>query len=397
MKYGKSIFSRCDILIPRQDCLPLWPVIACDQYTSQPEYWQDLEKKIGDSPSALHLILPEARLGNDTGKRIALIHETMDRYLSEGLFETLYNAYVYVERTLSDGKIRKGLVGVIDLEAYDYLDRTDAPVRASEKTVISRIPPRMDSRRGASLESSHVLLLYHDPEDRIMNSVRSGRLLYDLTLMPHGGRIRGRVLDGEAADRVDSAVAEYVRTRNGAFPFAVGDGNHSLAAAKGCWEEIKSALTPDEAACHPARWAMVELENICDDAQCFEPIHRLVTQVDTTELISFLSSESSGSGELTEWVTAGEGGSLSCDLNELQALLDEYLARKGGCIDYIHGSETVKRLAEEKKGLALLPGGISKDSLFDLIARGGVLPRKTFSIGKAEDKRYYLECRKIIK
>ena len=396
-----SIFQRADMLIPREDLLPRWPVIACDQFTSQPEYWRSVAQIVGTDPSAYHIVFPEAELGEGDEERIAQIDRTMEGYLSSGVFRLLPQSYVYVERTLPGGKIRRGVVGVVDLEAYDYRDGAKTPIRATERTVASRIPPRVKIRSGAALESSHVLLLCSDPERKLIETVEKGEKLYDLELMLGGGRAAGWLVDGEKADRFDRQLAACVADTKDGFCFAVGDGNHSLAAAKSCWEKLKEADPTLAGTDHPARYAMVELENLFDPVQKFEPIHRIVRGVEPMRLLSALGQESAREGTPVLWYTKTGGGIIrfgrDClPLEALQSALDAYLAAEGGSIDYIHGEDVALKLAREQGAVAFLLPRIEKDDLFDTIASSGVLPRKTFSIGCAEEKRYYLECRKIL-
>ncbi|MBR0040300.1 MAG: DUF1015 domain-containing protein [Oscillospiraceae bacterium] len=395
-----AIFQRADLLIPQLRYLPHWPVIACDQFTSQPDYWRNVKEAVGTSPSAYHIIFPEAELGEDETARIEQIDRTMEKYLASDVFRLFPQSYVYVERTLRSGAVRRGLIGVIDLDSYDYRDEARSPVRATERTVVSRIPPRVKIRAGAALESSHVLLLCSDPERKLIETVEKGEKLYDLELMQGGGRVAGWLVDGERADRFDRALAEYVSKAENGFCFAVGDGNHSLAAAKTCWEKKKADDPTLAGTEHPARYAMVELENLFDPVQDFEPIHRIVRGVNPAQLLKTLAQESERSGTPILWYTRTGGGIIRfgnerLPLEALQSALDDYLASKGGSVDYIHGEDVALKLAREEGAIAFLLPRIEKEELFRTIARGGALPRKTFSVGSAEEKRYYLECRQI--
>lgn len=395
------VFQRADLLIPRPGLLDRWPVVACDQFTSQRAYWRSVAQTVGAAPSAYHIIFPEAELGADDDRRIEQIGRTMREYLASDVFQSFPQCYVYVERTLQSGAVRRGVIGVVDLEAYDYRDEAQSSVRATEKTVVERIPPRVRIRSGAPIESSHVLLLCSDAGRELIEGVEKGRLLYDLELMQGGGRLRGWLVDGKEADRFDERLAAYMARAEDGFCFAVGDGNHSLAAAKACWEEIKKREDPASLADHPARWAMVELENLYDPAQVFEPIHRIVRGVDPARLLTALEEKSGRGGEPVLWHTErGEGalrfGEGRLPLEALQSALDDYLASEGGSIDYIHGEDVALRLSREAGAVAFLLPRIEKNDFFRSIRRGGALPRKTFSMGRAEEKRYYLECRKIL-
>ena len=395
------VFQRADILIPRSELLAKWPVIACDQFTSQPEYWRRTAETVGSAPSAFHIVLPEAALGSNDDERIRAIDRTMEDYLRGGVFRCFPNCYVYVERTLRSGAVRRGVIGVVDLEAYDYHDDAKTPVRATERTVVERIPPRVAIRSGAPIESSHVLLLCADQKRSLIEEIDKGEKLYDLDLMQGGGHLSGWLVNGAEADRFDERLGAYMAAAEDGFCFAVGDGNHSLAAAKTCWEKLKEqdpALVDSD---HPARWAMVELENLFDPAQQFEPIHRIVRGVDPARLLAALGERCCREGTPVLWYTRVGGGVLRFGKDAfppeaLQSALDEYLAAAGGSIDYIHGEDVALKLAREEGAVAFLLPRIEKDGLFRTISQNGVLPRKTFSMGHAEEKRYYLECRKIL-
>ena len=409
-----SCFLPADILLPQGVELEKWAVIACDQFSSEPEYWQRVRAFVGDAPSALHLIFPEAELRQEPMKRIAEIKARMDAYLRADLFRRLENSFVYVERTLSDGTMRRGLVGMLDLECYDFADRTDAAVRATERTVVERIPPRVKIREHAGLELPHVLLLCDDERDTILGPLagEASETLYDFDLMEGGGHIRGRRISGTAADAVCARIADYeaqTRSRYAALSaspmlYAVGDGNHSLATAKACCEKLRSELGPDAAAGHPARFALVELENLHDAAQRFEPIHRVVTHTDVPALLDAAGRELCAErGTALRWHSGGREGTLYPDLAQgqlavgvLQGFLDRWLETHPGEIDYIHGEESLRSLSKTSDSIGFLLPEVEKNAFFRGIMTGGVLPRKTFSMGHARDKRYYLEARSIL-
>ena len=408
-----TCFQPADILLPRDVDMNKWAVIACDQFSSEPEYWQRVRERVGEAPSALHLIFPEAELRLEPEKRIAAINARMADYERAGLFRTLENSFVYVERTLSDGTLRRGLVGMLDLERYDYAAQTDAAVRATERTVIERIPPRVRIRENASLELPHVLLLCDDEEDMILRPLESERKenLYDLELMEGGGHIRGWRIQGTAAKALSARIERYEAAMTqrcaalGASPllYAVGDGNHSLAAAKACYEVLRSRLGPEKAGRHPARFALVELENLHDEAQRFEPIHRIVARTDVPALLEAVRRElGAETGPRLRWISGDREGELRLDptrgqleVGILQSFLDHWLETHAGEIDYIHGEESLRRLAREKDCLGFLLPEVEKNAFFRGIMTDGVLPRKTFSMGSARDKRYYLEARRI--
>lgn len=408
-----NAFLPADILIPLVEDMEKWAVIACDQFTSDPAYWARVDKTVGEAPSALRLILPEAELGSpQEARRIGEIHRTMDSYLDKGLFKTYAGAFVYVERTMHNGSVRKGLVGMADLECYDYRPDATSPIRATEKTVTERIPPRQRVRRDASLELPHVLLLCDDEEDALIGPITALRdslpKLYDLELMEGGGHIAGYLVDGPAAADFQARLAAYSRRcpekyrdlPGAPMVFAVGDGNHSLATAKSCYEELK-ARDP-EYANHPARYALVELENIHDDSQAFEPIHRVVTHTSPEALLSALAAWCAPEGYPVRWFAGDEAGTVYLDrrhsqlaVGVLQQFLDRYLQDNPGEIDYIHGDRELEALARQPGAVGFLLPAMAKRDLFRGVVADGALPRKTFSMGHAREKRYYLEGRKI--
>jgi len=411
-----SIFTTAELLIPAEALLPDWAVIACDQFTSQPEYWRAVRRATQGRPSAYELIFPEAELESDREARIASIHADMRRCLDAGLFRVFPDSLIYVERTLLSGGIRRGLVGVIDLEAYEYAADAQCPIRATEQTVVERIPPRVQVRADAPLELSHVMLLADDGEDRILSACEKQKdalpPVYDFDLMQGGGHICGRLLSGAAAAAVLDAVAAYEADTAARFEalgkapllYAVGDGNHSLAAAKTCWENRKAVDPALAGSLHPARFAMVELQNIHDASQRFEPIHRIVTGIDENALLRDLEGIFAEGG-CPVTVCAGEEERV-CLLDRrlgelpvaiLQPFLDRWLQEHGGRIDYIHGDEVARSLAKQPHAAAFLLPNIAKEDFFRGISLGGVLPRKTFSMGHAPEKRYYLEARRIDK
>lgn len=416
-----NIFKRADILLP-QDCdMHKWSVVACDQYSSQPEYWAALEKLAQGVPSSLHLMLPEAYLEEkDQLAAAAEINRTMDEYLAGGVFHTLPQSYVYVERSLNGGACRRGLVGVLDLDAYDYAHDSTSPIRATEGTVESRLPPRVEVRRGAALEMPHIMVFIDDPADRVMSLLtqRKDRLpaLYDFALSADGGHIRGWQVSGTDADALEQALDSLgdpvmLREKYGdAAPaiFAMGDGNHSLATAKKCWEELKPTLGGAERETHPARYSLVELVNIHDPAITFEPIHRVLFATEpgaflecAAQALGGLSGPADTSHTLRLLTAAGErsltvrGLTIGQLIAAAEDLCQAYLREHGGKIDYIHNDETAVEMGRRSDGAAILLPRMEKGELFPSIVRSGPFPKKSFSIGRAEDKRYYLECRKI--
>ncbi len=493
-----NCFIPANILLPNDGIdMEKWSVIACDQFTSQADYWDAVEKYVADTPSTLNVVFPEIYLGtitkqendcNSSGdgvkndketdrktkyasmtddERIKYINTTMDTYLTDGtLKQAVTDGYVLVERTTESG-VRLGIVGLIDLDDYDFDPKKKTLIRATEGTVISRIPPRVKIREHAAIELPHVMLLVDDPIDgqntdgcmeasreNVINigAVKHGiiegvyairdtfRKLYDTDLMQGGGHIRGYAIEGEAAKQVTEAFAAKQESCGG-FLFAVGDGNHSLATAKTCWENIKKSgkFTEEQLKTHPARQALVEICNLHSEALEFKPIHRLLTNVDVKDMLSFFKAEivkqglesAEGDEIVFEYVESGscdsakpsngnevvlENSAVICTaqiknsginiinrgdrlpVEILQGILDKYLETHDNVsIDYIHGDEALHGLVKETKGCGIFLQSIDKSTLFPAINAGGVLPRKTFSIGEANEKRYYMECHKIAK
>ena len=424
-------FQSADILLPQNCDLSLWSVVACDQYTSQPEYWQRVEERVGRAPSALRLILPESCLeGPDVETDIMEINNTMTRYLREGRFAEYPDSLIYVERTLDNGRVRRGLIGMVDLEQYDYEPGAVTPVRATEGTVLSRIPPRVAVRKNAPIELPHVMLLADDPNETVIEplAAQTGEmeLLYDFELMEQGGHVKGWRLGEKQMEQVARAMAsladpEAFRRRydlSGEEPvllFAVGDGNHSLATAKECYERQKRVTPQEQWDSLPARYALCELVNLHDHSLEFEPIHRVLFGVDprflVDELVRYYPNTLRGEGPATEqrrhvlrYVWAEEEGAVTVltpraqlAVGTLQAFLDEFLAaHPQSRIDYVHGADVACKLARERKdAIAFLLPAMGKEELFPTVIHDGVLPRKTFSMGEAHDKRFYLEARRI--
>lgn len=409
-------FLPADILLPQVEDMSKWAVIACDQFSANPAYWQRVRETAAGVPSCINLILPEADLGTPQEEaHTAKINETMSRYLQEDVFRTYAHAFVYVERTLASGAIRKGLVGMVDLEAYDYSVGSVSAIRATEKTVVERIPPRMRVRRNAPVELPHILMLCDDHDRVLVEPITAIKdtlpKLYEFDLMEDGGHIVGWLVQGDAAEAFERRLTEYsakVGEKYVGLPgepmvFAVGDGNHSLATAKSCYEELKQQNPTKDFSVHPARFALVELENIHDDAQVFEPIHRVVFKTDPKKLLSDLEATFCAEGGFpVVWYIGKERGTVCLDraksqlaVGALQSFLDQWLAENPGEIDYIHGDEDLRQLAEQENTIGFLLPAMEKSQLFRGVIADGILPRKTFSMGHAREKRYYLEGRVI--
>lgn len=419
----KKCFVPADILLPDFDKTDgsRWAVVACDQFTSQPEYWEAARKYIGSAPSALDLILPEAYLGRED-ELLPVIALHMKSYMRDILKE-YKNTFIYVERTQSDGRVRRGLVGAVDLECYDWRADSCTPVRATEGTVPERIPPRVRIRRAAEIELPHIMLLLDDPDRSIIEPLTAKKAdmkpAYDFDLMSGGGHIAAWFPDGFEADRItralgalsaaDSAERKYGVCGGAPLAIAVGDGNHSLATAKAVYEQLKAEIGSEAALAHPARYALAELVNIHEEALDFEPIYRIVTGTEPEALIGALrgyasSLKGTAPEQRIECVYGGERTGIIIEHPEhqltvgtLQRFLDSFISQTPGAgTDYIHGEENVKALSEKPMTTGFIFEGMAKDALFRSVICDGPLPRKTFSMGHAEDKRYYIEARKIV-
>lgn len=409
-------FLPADILLPKTDNMEKWSVIACDQFTSDPAYWERVRQKAAGSVSTLNLILPEAMLGTpDEEKQTEIINKTMADYLAGDVFTTYKDSYVYVERTLENGTIRHGLVGMVDLEAYDYHPGAVSPIRATERTVPERIPPRQRVRRHAPIELPHILMLCDDHDRQLIEPIgaikESLKKLYDFDLMEDGGHICGWLVDGENAAAFNKVLADYSQNVGKKYEglkgvpmvFAVGDGNHSLATAKACYEELKANHPGEDLSCHPARYALVELNNIHDPSQVFEPIHRVVFHTDPEKLLEAVKPWTcEKDGYPVKWYSGEKSGVILLDkarselaVGALQGFLDEYLKENAGEIDYIHDDEALMELAAREQAIGFLLPAMEKSQLFRGVIADGVLPRKTFSMGHSREKRYYLEARRI--
>ena len=415
-----NIFKKADILIPKDTDYKKWSVVACDQYTSEPDYWESVEKEVGEAPSALKIVFPEIYLKDEPEKRIANINKTMEEYLSSGIFKELSSSLVLVERTQRDGRTRTGIVGMVDLEEYSFTKGEGTPIRATEGTVLERIPPRVKIRENAPLELPHILLLIDDENKTVVEPLKSKKekleKVYDFDLLMNSGHLTGykiedadeffKALDDLAS--VSEFKKKYDTKSDDVLLFAVGDGNHSLATAKTCWDNLKKSLTEEERKTHPARFALVEVMNIHDEALESEPIHRVVFGVNPQKMIDeFLkfypeaSTEDNG-GQHIKFVYENKEADLyvknsgsNLAVGSLQNFIDYYIKEFGGEVDYIHGEEVVRKLSGDEGNIGFLLPSMEKNELFPTIIKDGALPRKTFSMGEAWDKRFYLEAKKI--
>lgn len=434
-----------EVLLPAKGIdLFKWSVVACDQYTSEPDYWEEVARLVGDAPSTLNLIFPEVYLGKGGEKeRINRIHQHMMQYLKDEIIYSPGPGFIYLERQTSHEPCRRGLIVAVDLERYHYQPGSKDLIRATEGTVLERIPPRVEIRKGALLELPHIMLLIDDPECRVIEelSFQTGRfkLLYDTELMMGGGYIKGYLVNEESVlERIyrglaslakpDGFNAKYGLVNEPVLLFAVGDGNHSLATAKAVWEGMKleAGIDPNT---HPARFALVEVVNIHDPGLRFEPIHRVLFQVSSRELFEamqgyfgverFTLEKLSGLQELEGRLKINEhqdenrhqigfvneegygmitisNPQSDLEVGTLQAFLDEWLTKHSETgIDYIHGAEVVQKLGSRHGNIGFFLPALDKSLLFKTVIRDGVLPRKSFSMGEAEEKRFYLECRRI--
>ena len=429
--WNKFGFHIPEIMVPKDGTdYEKWAVVACDQYTSEPEYWKQVEEIVGDAPSALRLMLPEIYLDKEgEADRIKAIRENMDKYMSDGTLETLASGCMLVKRT-AEGRTRLGLVIATDLEAYDFNKGSTSLTRATEGTVVERIPPRLRIREGAPIELPHLLILIDDPDKSVIEPLVNAPMkqIYDTDLMLDGGHITGCFIEEKelaGAQAALSALYDKAEAKYGAGNVifqAMGDGNHSLATAKTNWENIKKTLSPEEIETHPARYALCEIENIHDEGIVFEPIHRVIFAKKgqsgeelVQEAVELLNEQNEKAYLAPEGTTAPAGGfaipclaggvrgtiivegpSAQLEVGVLQNALDVLVKeRKSVDIDYIHGTKALESLSAETGNAGFALPAMDKFMLFPAVAADGALPRKTFSMGEANEKRYYIESRYI--
>ena len=443
MDVAKLALKVPEVLLPGPGVdLHRWAVIACDQYTSEPEYWEAVDRLVADRPSTLRLVFPEVYLEDAGGDaRIADINASMKQYLADGVLVSQGPGFVLVDRKTSHVPSRKGLIVALDLEAYDYRPGSKTLIRTTEGTIVDRLPPRIRVRENAAIELPHIMVLIDDPEQTVIEPLFQAELeqIYDFELMQGGGHLRGwRVAQPELLEQVASALGalavkerfqkRYEVNDNEVMLYAMGDGNHSFATAKAIWEQLKSAASdPADIMTHPARYALVELVNLHDPGLEFEAIHRVVFDVSVDDLLARAEAyyqavgtpcmvaeypgldaataavAAAGTAHAIAFVTAQgysvlriDQPSLTLEVATLQNFLDEYLkSRSKARIDYIHGDDAVTRLGSQQGNIGFYLPSISKHDLFRTIVRDGALPRKTFSMGEADEKRFYLEARRI--
>lgn len=391
-----------DILLPREADYKKWAVVACDQFTSQADYWQKLDEFVGEENSTLRLIYPEVYLGEENGDaRIATIRATMEQYLKDGVFEEHRNTFVLIKRTTSFGNTRLGLVVGIDLEDYCFTHPSHAQIRSTEDVVLDRIPPRLKIRRGAPLELPHIIILLDDERRGVIEELarREHETLYDFDLNMDGGHIAGYKVPADEAVALFERYAELKLACGQDFLFAVGDGNHSLATAQAYWNELKPSLSEEERKTHPARFALCEMENLYDEGIKFEPIHRFVFGAGD-DLLGELKSI--GGAGVIKAVSNGRESLINVPSNcaeaisAVQKVLENYVASHSGCkVDYIHGEDNLASVAGANSGVALIMPSLRKDELFPYVSAHGALCKKTFSMGEAQEKRYYVEAHTV--
>ena len=420
-------FKRADILLPKfskdSEKMKKWSVVACDQYTSEPDYWDAVSKFVGDSKSTLGLVVPEIYLADkDIEERIKKTNETMAQYMAGDVFDEYKNSYIFVERTLANGVKRLGVVGAVDLEDYDFAADSQTKIRATEGTVVSRIPPRLKVRCDAPVELPHIMLLIDDESCEVIEPNSdlkdSFEKLYDFELMQQSGHIAGYKMSDEACNTLDKKLAQlsdinlfnkkYGVEKDSPLIFAMGDGNHSLATAKTYYENLKSEIGEEAAKRSPARYALCELVNLHDKSLEFEAIHRVVFNADGKAFMDAFSKEynitfdENVPGQSFIFVFGGESRKVTVTnpteyltVATVQKFMDKYISENGGEVDYIHGEDVVYKLCENTSNFGIILESMDKSDLYKSVILDGALPRKTFSMGEACDKRFYTEVRKI--
>lgn len=446
MTFDKIALQVPKILLPKKNTdMKHWAIIACDQYTSDLNYWQRLQQQTQNKLSTLHLIFPEVYLNEGkSSQRIAQINKTMHQYLEEGSLIEQTPGFILLDRKTSHAESRKGLMVALDLEHYEYNKGAQSLIRATEGTILDRLPPRIEVRKNAPIELPHIMVLIDDPGRKVIEPLFEHKLecLYDFDLLENGGHLRGYKVDqpqliGQVANELEKLADpdnyhNKYKVDGEVMLYAMGDGNHSFATAKAIWEQLKQEAATnnckhDDIMNHPARYALVELVNLHDPGLEFEAIHRVLFSVNGDDLLkemhsyfaqrgtpfSFTPSENlataqqqaSSSQQIHSFPCVIGGNFGLCSINNpeytlvvatLQGFLDHYLAiRQTTEIDYIHGSQSVTDLGSQPNCCGFYLPAISKHAFFKTIIVDGALPRKTFSMGEADEKRFYLECRRI--
>lgn len=442
MNFKKIGLQVPEILLPEKNSdLHKWSVVACDQYTSQPDYWEQVKATAAGSPSTLNVIFPEVFLEDSDGQqRISNINQTMQQYLDEGVLKPMKNrGFVLVDRKTSQAPSRKGLVVAIDLEEYDFSKGSHTLIRATEGTIVDRLPPRIKVRQDAAIELPHIMVLIDDPERTVIEPLfeQNPKLIYDFELMMNSGHLQGYAIDKpemiqQVAENLEQLASpevfaeKYNAAGKDVLLYAMGDGNHSLATAKAIWEKIKEdASDPQSVMNNPARYALVELVNIHDQGLQFEPIHRVIFNLNPDQLLTDMQTHFAGNctvnrcdneADMKAKSAAAKGDNVhiipfndasgygfiqinnpefTLELATLESFLNDYLETTAGKLDFIHGDEVVNELGVKEGNMGFFFPPISKHSLFKTIIFDGALPRKTFSMGEADEKRFYLEARRI--
>lgn len=406
---NKNIIKADSILLPNTDNMSAWACVACDQFTSEPEYWETLSNFVKDYKTTLDLTLPEIYLDEKVDERIALVNKNIKEYLTSGVMKNLPNGFILTIRKTPFVQRRIGLVVAIDLEDYEYSPKNQALIRATEGTIEERIPPRLKIRKNADVEFPHVMVLFDDENreitEELYNNKDKYQKLYDFELNMGGGHIEGYFINDYQTvidkfykllddDRLKSKYGKVDK-----FLFAVGDGNHSLATAKTHWNNVKKDLTEQEQLTHPARYALVELVNVYDEGIYFEPIHRYVFGVDKKKFLEGLDKVDGGAIKIfdgqTESKKVGEND-LPTGIRAVDCYIKDFIEKNGGTVDYVHGDENIKKLvASRNDAVGILFEKLDKSDLFKYVSKNGAFPRKTFSMGEGVEKRYYLEGRRI--
>ncbi len=407
----QQVIKADTILLPNTDNMCAWACIACDQFTSEKEYWIELEKKVNGYPTTLDLTLPEIYLEDNADKRIEKINENIKHYLSNGIFNALDKGFILTVRKTPFVERRIGLVTAIDLEKYEYVAGNKALIRATEGTIEERIPPRLKIRKDADVEFPHVMVLFDDEKreitERLYKNRQNYKKVYDFELNMGGGHIEGYFVNDfeKVIEQFDGLLDDNRLTEKYGFAdkfmFAVGDGNHSLATAKTHWNVIKQTLTEEQKQTHPARYALVELVNVYDEGIYFEPIFRFVFGVDKEKFLQGLKGVDGGvmrvyaDGNLA--TSQGEND-LPTGIRAVDAYIKDYIEQNGGGVDYVHGEENLFKLIDARQdAVGILFEKLDKKDLFRYVSKNGAFPRKTFSMGEGVEKRYYLEGRRITK
>ena len=429
MDKSKLGIKSADILLPREGIdLKKWATVACDQYTSEPEYWLDVEKIVADSPSTFRITFPEVYLEKEGKKeRIRNIVKTMEDYIEEGVFTEYKDSFILVKRTC-DGKSRYGLMAALDLDQYDYSKDSRSLIRATEGTILERIPPRKEIRKDAPLELPHIMVLISDEKRSVIEPLKdkmdSLKRIYSTELMKDGGYLEGYLIDSDEDKEMIYQAFESLYSaldKNNPLLFAMGDGNHSLATAKSCWEDMKKGLSEEERKDSKARYALVEIENIYDEALLFEPIHRVFFNLSMDEFEKEVLKYAKGMTyhreksieDMVERINGKDGLMFGLSVNNelysvevkgsrnflsaslMQSVIDSLKERNACQIDYIHGIDVTVRLSNEGNNIGIILPDVDKSSFFETVIKEGSFPRKTFSIGHANEKRYYMEARRI--